>query len=365
MRIFVPSAARVLTDGSGNGEGLIAWNVLRGLARRGHELVVCAPRVELASEPPFEVRELGAGSGLESVAPLAYARAARLEGAAARADVWHWLFPQLPEHVALPAGAAPLVVGPWFETWPNGSRPRRPGDAVRAALGPYLSVRNRRALARGRLLVTTPAAAERFDRVATRLVPIGVDADAFAPTPPPADGPVLFVGRLVEAKGVRELLEAFALVRRELPAVRLRLAGEGPEREWVERRKGEADLAGAVELLGAVAPAAMAGLLREASLVCAPSHGEPYGMAILEAMAAGRAVVATDAGGPRFLVGPESGCLVPVGDAQALADALASLLRDPARLERAGRAARERVEQELSLERMLDSLEAVYAEAAR
>lgn len=362
MNVFVPSAAAVLTDSAGHGEGLIAWHVLDGLARRGHRLVVCAPRVELSAEPPFETIELGRGSRFESLAPFAYARAARRELDRARTrgriDVVHWLYPAEDERLLfVPPRGLPFVVGPVFRAWPGDrTRPLRPGDAVRAALSPLARARRRASLRRAIVLAATPDA-----RRGGRLLPPGVDADRFAPEPPRGET-VLFVGRLDRRKGVPELLGAFAEVAAARPQARLVLAGDGPEREAVERRAAEPALAGRVAVLGAVPQARVPDLLRESALLCLPSHGEPYGMAILEAMAAARAVVATDAGGPRFLVGADGGRLVPVGDERALARSLAELLADPERLAETGRRNRERVERELSLERMLDRLEEVYAE---
>lgn len=359
MRLFFPSASSLLTDRLAHGEGLIAWNMLRGLAARGHELVVCCRRAELDAEPGFEVIELGRRSRFESLDPLAYARTVRRIGRTQGADAWHWLFPQEPGELQLvPPAGAPLVLGPWPERWPERLPRNRPGDAVRLALTPFSAYRTRRALRRGRVLAATPAAAAAIGTAS--IVPFGVDADVFTAAPPPAGAPVLFVGRLDRRKGIRELVEAVARV----PEARLVVAGEGPERPWVEARVRALALGDRVELRGAVPAREVPALLRRAALLCAPSHGEPYGMSVLEAMAAGRAVVATDAGGPRFLVGDGGGALVPVGDVEALARALRSLLRDPPRLARIGMQNRERVERDLSLERMLDRLESVYAEAA-
>jgi glycosyltransferase involved in cell wall biosynthesis len=86
-------------------------------------------------------------------------------------------------------------------------------------------------------------------------------------------------------------------------------------------------------------------------------------MVVLEAMAAARAVVAADAGGPKFLVDPEhGGRLFPLGSVSGLGSALADLLADPTRLAEMGRFNRRRVEERFSLERFLDELESVYAE---
>jgi D-inositol-3-phosphate glycosyltransferase len=367
MRIFVASAAGLLTDSRAHGEGLIAWQTFSGLAARGHDLVVCTRRAELQSEPPFTAVELGRTSGLESLEPLAYARAVDRTlsrfGGADSFDVAHWLFPQAPdETVWAPPRGLRFVVGPHSLVWPGGrGRPLRAGDAVRAVARPLFRARRRRAFAAASaVLVSTPAAVSAVPAGArTRVVPFGVDASRFTPAPLPAEPTVLFVGRLEPAKGVRDLVEAFARVR--VRGARLLLAGDGPEQAWIEAEKERLGLNGSVLLLGAVPHDEVPGLLERAALVCLPSHGEPFGMALLEAMAAGRAVVATSSGGPRFLVDERGGRLVAPGDPEALAGALAELLDDPALLGRMGRFNRERVERELSLERTLDALEEAYA----
>jgi glycosyltransferase involved in cell wall biosynthesis len=310
---------------------------------------------------PFEVVELGRGSRLESVAPLAYAaRARRALDRGGTFDVVHWLFPGEPEEALfVPPAGMPFVVGPLFARWPNGrGRRLRAGDAVKAALRPVERRRHERGLAAATVLAATPNA-----RANTHVVAPGVDPSRF-PVGPIENETVAFVGRLERAKGVRELVEAAARVIAARPDARFVFAGDGSERSWIERRAADLGIAHGVRVLGAVAPDEIPGVLAGSALLCIPSHGEPYGMAALEAMAAGRAVVATDAGGLRFLVGEDGGRLVPVGDAGALADALVALLADPAGLVEIGRRNRERVERELSLDRMLDRLEAVYLKVA-
>ena len=372
MRIFVPSSATLLTDRAGHGEGLIAWGILSGLAARGHELVVCAREADLSTDPPFELIVTGRASRFESVEPLAYARRARRLlvrlGGVRRFDVAHWLYPAEPhEALFLPSGL-PLVVGPLFAPWPPRPRDRRfrAGDAVRAVASPLLTARHRRVLSgAAAVLLATPEASRRDAAGRERLLPPGVDAARFTPTAP-AGGRILFVGKLERAKGVRELVEAFAQTRTALPEAELVLAGDGPDRAWLETERDRLGLDGSLKLLGAIEHERVPSLMAEATLVCLPSPYEPYGMAVVEAMAAGRPVVAVDTGGPHFLVDPvQGGRLVPPGDAGALAAALVELLSDSERLRAAGSFNRARVERDLSLAVMLDALEAVYAELVR
>lgn len=375
LSIFVPSAAAVVTDHRGHGEGLIAWRVLAGLARRGHELIVCAREVDLHAEPPFRVVEIGRASSFESVEPLAYARAVGRAlaslGGPARFDVAHWIFPQAAaEAVWTPPAGLPLVVGPRFPEWPGGrGRPLRPGDGVRALASPLFRARSRRLLAAAStILLANPDAAATVPAellAAARVLPIGVDAYAFRPGPLPGAPTVLFVGRLERPKGVRELIPAFARARATVGDATLLVAGEGPDRAWIEAEARRLGFGRSLVLLGPVAHADVPRLLTQSSLVCLPSHGEPYGMAVLEAMAAGRAVVATEAGGPRYLLDRRGGRLVPPGDADALARALTDLVGDREALAEMGRFNRARVERELSLDRMLDALESLYSDVTR
>ena len=176
---------------------------------------------------------------------------------------------------------------------------------------------------------------------------------------------MLFLGVLEPKKGARELIQAFALARSKVPTARLLLVGDGPERQRISQLIAQLDLDGSTLLLDAVPHENVPALLEKSSLLCLPSYGEPFGMVVLEAMAAARAVVAADAGGPRFLVDRElGGRLVPLGSIVELGSALAELLSDETMLlEVLAAFNRQRVEERFSLEHVLDELEAVYAEA--
>lgn len=369
----MPSAASLLTDRRGHGEGLIAWNLFSRLARHGHDLVVCARAADLSVPPPFQLVETGPASRLESIEPLAYARRIarvfRQLGGARRFDLVHWLFPQGREEMLswLPR-SVPFVAGPRLLTWPAAPRRRAAGDLLRLAAGPLFGALHERALeTASSLLVSVPEAVEgvpeRF-RSKTRVLPFGVDVLRFRDSDPRPGATVVFVGKLEAEKGVRELVEAFPRVKERVPASELLIAGEGGEEGWIRARASRLGLDGSLELLGPVPNAKLPALLERASLVCLPSRGEPFGMTVLEAMACGRPVVAVDAGGPRYLLdGAATGQLVPPNDVGALAEALVGLLRDPARLAELGRRNRERVEATFSLERVVDQLEGVYRDA--
>lgn len=172
------------------------------------------------------------------------------------------------------------------------------------------------------------------------LIPNGVDCTRFSPDVPQlpeaiAGGPtVLFVGRADPRKGLPVLLEAFRLVGRRLPDARLIVAGVEP---------GPLPPAPGITFAGYVAPDMLPRYYASCDVLCAPSTGqESQGIVLLEAMAAARAVVASDIAGYRGVItNGADGLLVPPNDAPALADALHRALVDGALRKRLGAAARQ------------------------
>ena len=180
----------------------------------------------------------------------------------------------------------------------------------------------------------------------------------------PEAGRILFLGRLESAKGVFELLAAGALLAPRFPALRLVFGGEG-DAGAVRRRALELGIEDRIELPGWVGADQRDEQLARASVFCLPSHAEGLPMAMLEAMAAGRAVVASSVGGiPETIVDGGNGLLVPPRDETALARALAQVLGDEALRARLAGAARATIEQHYSTEVVCGQLSALYRELA-
>jgi glycosyltransferase involved in cell wall biosynthesis len=161
----------------------------------------------------------------------------------------------------------------------------------------------------------------------------------------PSGGAVrlLFVGRCVEQKGLPVLLDALGCLRatRGLPPVQLDVVGDGPRRQAWQAQAGRLGLADQVQFHGWAARPALPAWYRRAHLFVFPSFEEGMPNALLEALASGLPLLATDIYGNRALVRPgENGLLVPPGDAAALAQALATLLADPAGRAAMGQASR-------------------------
>jgi glycosyltransferase involved in cell wall biosynthesis len=194
-----------------------------------------------------------------------------------------------------------------------------------------------------------PAAPSEAERQAAR-ASLGLDG---------ASAVCLVVARLHEEKGHAVLWRALPDVLREFPGLLVLCAGEGPHRGAIEAGARRLGLDRSVRFLGqrSDVPALMA----LSSLVVLPSLAESFGFAALEAMSLGRPVVASRAGGlPEVVADGETGLLADVGDADALADALRALLRDPRRSAGMGEAGRRRAAT-FTGERMVRGYEAVYA----
>ena len=200
------------------------------------------------------------------------------------------------------------------------------------------------------------------------LIPNGVDIDRFEAAEPlpeftdPARPLLLFVGRLEQRKGLDVLIRAFLRLREQRPQLRLVVMGDGPERHDCEALlpvSARPD----VLFVGAVAEEDKPRFHASADLFVAPNlGGESFGIVLLEAMAAGLPVVASDIAGFRTVLRDDAeGRLVPPGDEIALADGIGSLLDDSRRrgaMAAAGRA----TAQTYAWPRVAERVVAVYDE---
>jgi glycosyltransferase involved in cell wall biosynthesis len=189
----------------------------------------------------------------------------------------------------------------------------------------------------------------------------GIDAGRFSYAGPQRDAPVVTVCRLSPEKDVEGLLRAVALVASTDPSFRLRIAGDGPLGPALRGLARELGVETRVEFLGDVKD--VAGLLQDASLFVLPSLTEGISLTLLEAMARGLPVVATDVGGNReVVVHGQTGLLVPSGQPARLADAIVTCRRDPDRAVGLGRAGRNRVLAHFQAHRMVRDYENLYRE---
>jgi glycosyltransferase involved in cell wall biosynthesis len=188
-----------------------------------------------------------------------------------------------------------------------------------------------------------------------------------APSTPsdPATPLIGLVGRITAWKGQHIFLEAAATVHRKYPGARFQIIGSamfGEEAYEARLRRMVCDLAlgDCVEFTGFRADVQEL-IGRLTILVHASTTGEPFGQVVIEGMAAGKPVVATRGGGvPEIVVDGETGLMVPMGEAQPMAEAIERLLSDPTRAAAMGRAGRQRVTDHFTIQHTARKVEGIY-----
>jgi phosphatidylinositol alpha-mannosyltransferase len=219
----------------------------------------------------------------------------------------------------------------------------------------------------GRIAVSAVARhfIDRFFPGDYKVIPNGVDIGRFERSVPIAkwqDGTknILYVGRFESRKGLLDLLKAYRILRKTGCNCRLLVVGGGPQAKEARRYLATRKLGG-VEFLGRVSDEERDALFKTADVYASPATGrESFGIVLLEAMAAGTAIVASDIHGYKgVLQRGRQGLLVPPGNPKELAGALARLLGDDELREAMGAAGRERAE-EFSWPRVTAKVEDYY-----
>ena len=343
------------------------------LIARGHEVSVLTPvdEPEEADLPPYVV---AAGRAVPvpyngSVARLAFGplslKRTRRWLREGQFDVLHLHEPTVPSLSMLACFAAS---GPMVATFHTATARSRALQVFGSVLQPGLEK------IIGRIAVSPAARRVVVEHLGgdAVLIPNGVDVGRFRDARPlpgqPAVPTVSFLGRIDEPrKGLAVLLEALQELVALVPDVRLLVAGPGDVEEV--RSTIPPSLRAHVDLLGLVSDDDKPRVYASGDVYCAPNtHGESFGIVLIESMAAGTPVVASDLEAfRRVLEDGRAGVLVPVGDAAALAAALAALLDDADRRKRLAEAGRDVVEQydwSVVTDRVLEVYETVAATAA-
>ena len=373
LRIFLLAPSALLTDHRPHGDGLVSFGFVRELALRGHELHVAAGSTDLRDELASDLHVHSLPPVVDDNplrARLRFMRGVRglhrrlsSDGAF---DVVHQL-PPVEAGASLGLGRAqtPVVLGPYVADWVPGedAATHQPSVASRLKRG----LRAAEQLRATTVLLSNPAAAAKIvvrRGLHIHELPLGVDAETWRPGDLNGAGQdVLFLANLDTRKGIHVALDAFTQVAPTLPEARLVIAGGGAEAAAVERHIAESAFAERIERLGPLDRDRAVTAMRACAVYCLPSFGEPFGLTVLEAMACGKPVVATESGGLRFVVPARGGRKVPAGDADALARALGELLADSELRRTMGAYNRQLIEGRYAWSRVVDRLEEIYGEA--
>ena len=212
------------------------------------------------------------------------------------------------------------------------------------------------------------------------VVPNGIDLERFAQAGPQAarntfrrqwniredDFLIGTVGEITLLKGHEEVLRAASIIVSRFPGAKFLIAGIDSSRDrknlaTLESLIAQLSLGGSVQIIGWVED--LVSLYGALDVFVSASHTESFGLAIAEAMASNTPVVATGTEGAKeIIIDGESGVLVPIGDAEALAAAIVDLLSDENKRRQLAVSGRERIQAQFSLERMVDETERIYRE---
>lgn len=335
--------------------------LIEGLRARGHQnVLLCPPRSGCAMEAcamGISCRQIGMRNDMDLAAVVSLFRALRR----IRPDIVHlhtgratWL-----------GGIASRLAGVPAVTTRRMDRPVRRGIQTRLIYRHLVQAVAAISEAVAGRLVSGGVPTEKIEIIRsaidpTRLVPDRSRSEVRALLgADPCEPVLLTLAVLARRKGIDVLLSSLAHLRARGFQPVLWVAGEGPERSALERQAEELGLAARARFLGHRSD--KADLLAASDVVVLPSRLEGLGVAALEAMAAGRVVVASSVGGLREVVRPgETGFLVPPEDPNALADALFRLLQDEKLRTKMGEAGASRAAREFHARQMVASYERLY-----
>ncbi len=362
LKVLISSAAMHLTDkpSSGEGhdaycysEGYNAYCLCRALARRSIELTILAPSVSPSvtidgariigmgkSDPARDLRHQAYDWLKFNLAVLAKARAIVRE---TEPDLVHHIFPSWIDYgyslYPIFARDRPFIYGPIL-TRSDGNAPKRVSQKeslVRFCRERLLKRLYTQTLRRSaRVIVSVEHALDLlppFVRGKSETICHGVDTELFLPATSRKEGSdfkVVLIGRLIPGKGIAVAIKAISLARSAIPNILLQVAGVGPRRAELEvlaRAEGVQDC---VQFLNAVDHNRVPSLLRNSDVLCCPSTTDASPTVILEGMACGLPIVATNTAGiPEMLGHGKNGLLIKPNDPEELGRALVKLHNFP------------------------------------
>jgi L-malate glycosyltransferase len=385
LSIFIAHPSDLPTDCQPHGDGLVAYGFIKSLAKRGHTLHVVVNSIDLQEALPENINLYPTRLNLRLPLIGRLLQAFEIRkiffkiSNKERIDIIHQLNPVIMGlSLSLVGTQTPVVLGPHVGFWPWNALPKPQFPVIRAlnrlfryVIGGLLSyLQQRHASA---LLIATPFAANRLrsssqkTQAKTYDLRHGIDAQRFAPNLNLADSAytpsILFMGSLSYHKGIVTLLDAFEILVDVLPDCQLIIAGPwgdyGDEvKARIEGMIGQSQ----IKLLGSIQRADVPQLINNCTIYCMPSYGEAFGMGTLEAMACGKPVVGTDAGGLQYLISDQGGRKVPPKDSQALATALLEILSSAELQREMGQHNRNVVEKVYDWDQVTQQLESIYYE---
>lgn len=206
--------------------------------------------------------------------------------------------------------------------------------------------------------------AKMFDVEKIITIPLGIDADLFKPSKKPSfkeHYEILFAGYLYKLKGLEFLIKAFHIIAQERKDVRLRVVGDGPQKQQLIKLAQKLKIDDKIIFQGFVPYNKMPQYYQQCDIFCFPTLGEPFGKAVIEAMACAKPVVASNVGGPKEIIqNKKTGILVQSANPKILAQEILNLLNDEKTMKTIGVNARKTVLQKYSWPKIAEKYHKLY-----
>lgn len=394
MRILVSSASYIFSDYLSIGESRVSFEIVKELDRRGHEIILLSPRIDLRySLRNTELIEVGRYDFDPDRNFLSYRlnwwryavksyKVSKEILSKKEIDIVHHIRPAYKGRFSLVGILRkPFIYGPITPIWSKNHVEKVLTHGIKRKRRPLLGILTRTFALFENLAVpylwekTLKEASvilvqmERIKEIIpqkylgkARVVGLGVDAEFFRPAGRPSDGKtILFLANLYIRKGLGDLLHAMPIILSKIPDARLIVVGDGPDRDFFVELTKRLGLEDKVEYRGRIHHDETVKYYQAATIYCLPSHGEPAANTLLEAMSCGLPIVATRSGGITDMVSDgKSGILVPHGDPDALSEALIGLLKDEGKRKEIGLFNRLLIEERFSIKSLVDKIEDVY-----
>jgi len=382
IRVLVSSAAHVLSDYLLTSEGTHCYQLFKNLASFGYQFEALSPHIRI-HEPLNNVtfHQVGSFKILPTSGAInrytlhgeflfrSLIRSKKLLSQK-RIDIVHHMLPAVFNYTFSPVALLvknlkqPFVFGPLsthFYERPTSERVFLPltsrlHEATVQRCARLIAITNQT-----RSLYKTLVDEEKMS-----VIPFGVDTEAFKPIKeeqPQEELRMLYAGSLYALKGLPYLLKALANVKKFGLRANLIIIGEGEQKEALVALAKALDIAKEVKFEGRVPYSSMPKYYNHCDVFCYPTLGEPFGKAVIEAMASGKPVIATNIGGPAEIIqNGVDGILVPAANSEAIAVQVDRLMRNENERRRIGKNARETAVRHYSWVKIAEKYHQLYSE---
>ena len=378
--ILVPSASHLLTDHLLSSEGISCYNLFQKLEKFGYHFEAISAQVNI--KKPLKnvtVHQTGSFETSPTSNPIekylshtevlirSYQKSQEILQKQ-KIDIVHHMLPAVYNQtfdlliILTKNRGQPFVLGPISaHVYP------RPIDEK--TLSKLTSMLHRKTIQNCDILITVTDQVKTlyskvFDAEKIWTIPLGVDTNLFVPPKKvfqKDNYEILFAGYLYKLKGVEYLIRAMQIVAKEHRGVKLRIVGNGPDKPRLKRLAETLRIGDNVIFEGLVPHMQMPRYYQRCDVFCFPTLGEPFGKAVIEAMACAKPVIASSIGGPAEIIqNQKTGLLVPPAQPKILATRITELLADKTKIKQMGANARKTVIEKYSWEKISETYHSMY-----